>query len=90
MLLILFHVFSSDCKAQSLEEALTDPAVKDALQTGIYLANGEAISRAQTIKKWTVLKRDLSLMSGELGPTMKVKRHVVAKVHKAEIDKMYA
>ncbi|KAK8809865.1 hypothetical protein WA158_000808 [Blastocystis sp. Blastoise] len=35
-----------------------------------------AISRAQYIRKWAILKRDLSITNGELTNTMKVKRNV--------------
>lgn len=64
--------------------------MREAIQKGIDTANEQAISNAQTIKKWTVLAREFSIFGGELGPTLKMKRHVVLKKYAREIDSMYA
>ncbi|MAL63273.1 MAG: hypothetical protein CL563_09770 [Alphaproteobacteria bacterium] len=47
------------------------------------------ISRASHIQKFTILPQDFSVTTGELTPTLKLKRGVVDKKHKAFIDKMY-
>jgi long-chain-fatty-acid--CoA ligase ACSBG len=36
------------------------------------------------------LPRDFSFAGGELGPTMKVKRHAVEEKYRKEIEAMYA
>ena len=41
-------------------------------------------------KKVLVVHRDFSIESGELTPTLKVKRRVVEKNYQAEIDALYA
>ena len=43
----------------------------------------------ETIKRFTILERDFSLETGELTPTMKVKRKNATQKYKAEIDAMY-
>jgi long-chain acyl-CoA synthetase len=48
------------------------------------------LNRWETIKKWKLLDHDLTIESGELTPSMKVKRNVVEENHKALIDEMYA
>ena len=47
------------------------------------------LNRWETIKKWIVLERDLTVESGELTPSMKVKRKVVEDNYKKEIDALY-
>jgi long-chain acyl-CoA synthetase len=48
------------------------------------------LNRWETVKKWKLLDHDLTVESGELTPSMKVKRNVVEENHKALIDAMYA
>ena len=48
------------------------------------------LNRWETIKKWKLLDHDLSVESGELTPSMKVKRNVVQDNHQGLIDQMYA
>jgi long-chain acyl-CoA synthetase len=48
------------------------------------------LNRWETIKKWELLDHDLTVESGELTPSMKVKRNVVEDNYKATIDGFYA
>ncbi len=48
------------------------------------------LNRWETIKKWTILDHDLSIESGELTPSMKVKRNVVEENHQEQIAALYA
>ena len=48
------------------------------------------LNRWETIKKWELLDHDLSVESGELTPSMKVKRNVVEDNYKEKIDAFYA
>ncbi|GAA2700811.1 AMP-dependent synthetase/ligase [Micromonospora olivasterospora] len=47
------------------------------------------LNRWETIKKVTVLPRDLSIEHGEMTPSLKIKRRGVESNFAAEIDKMY-
>lgn len=76
-------------KAKTVEEAMADDAVARALQDGIDRSNGQAVSNAQRIQKWTLLATDFSLPGGELGPTMKLKRHYVLKKYETQIRNFY-
>jgi long-chain acyl-CoA synthetase len=48
------------------------------------------LNRWETIKKWRLLDHDLTVESGELTPSMKVKRNVVEGNNKELIDSLYA
>jgi long-chain acyl-CoA synthetase len=48
------------------------------------------LNRWETIKKWELLDHDLSVESGELTPSMKVKRNVVEDNYKERLDAFYA
>ena len=49
----------------------------------------QSLNRWETIKKWELLDHDLSVESGELTPSMKVKRNIVEVNNKARIDAFY-
>jgi long-chain acyl-CoA synthetase len=48
------------------------------------------LNRWETIKKWELLDHDLTVESGELTPSMKVKRNVVEGNYKDTIERLYA
>ncbi|HQR27330.1 MAG TPA: AMP-dependent synthetase/ligase [Nocardioides sp.] len=48
------------------------------------------LNRWETIKKFEILDHDLTVESGELTPSMKVKRNVVEKDYKDILDSFYA
>jgi long-chain acyl-CoA synthetase len=50
----------------------------------------ERINRWETVKRFVILPRDLSIEDGELTPSMKVKRRVVEATFADDIEKMYA
>jgi len=50
----------------------------------------ENLNRWETIKKWELLDHDLSVESGELTPSMKVKRNVVEENYQSVIEGFYA
>lgn len=47
------------------------------------------LARVEQVKRFTILTKPLSIEGGELTPTMKLKRSVVAKKYAKEIDAMY-
>ncbi|XP_065207667.1 long-chain-fatty-acid--CoA ligase ACSBG2-like isoform X2 [Planococcus citri] len=63
--------------------------VYHAIEAGITIANKKATSNAQKVQKFRILPKDFSIPSGEMGPTMKVKRQVVLDRYKDVIEEMY-
>jgi long-chain acyl-CoA synthetase len=47
------------------------------------------LNRWETIKKWVLLDHDLTVESGELTPSLKVKRNVVEENYRDQIDALY-
>lgn len=80
---------SRGSQATTVEEAMQCPVVKKWIQDAIDGYNKVAISRAQEIRKWTLLHEDLSLGKGELTATLKMKRNVVHQHYEKEIQAMY-
>uniref|UniRef100_A0A8C1MTS9 Long-chain-fatty-acid--CoA ligase ACSBG1 n=1 Tax=Cyprinus carpio TaxID=7962 RepID=A0A8C1MTS9_CYPCA len=66
-----------------------DKIVYQSIEEGIARANSKATSNAQRIQKWTLLGKDFSIVGGELGPTMKLRRPVVLQMYHGEIENFY-
>ena len=65
------------------------PDVKAAIEAHVEKIN-ENFARVEQVKKIAILSHDLSQESGELTPTLKVKRAVVAQKHEGAIEQLYA
>ena len=66
----------------------TDAELTGELQAAIDEAN-KAVSKAESIRKFRILDRDFTEDSGELTPSMKLKRHVVMKERADEVEAIY-
>jgi long-chain acyl-CoA synthetase len=64
-------------------------AIRESIQKHLDKIN-EKFARVEQVKKFAILPRDLSQESGELTPTLKVKRNVVGDKHAGEIDALYS
>jgi long-chain acyl-CoA synthetase len=72
----------------SYEELVKSSAVRDLIDEHVGRLNAE-LNRWETIKKWALLERDLTVEGGELTPSLKVKRGVVAERYKELLDSFY-
>jgi long-chain acyl-CoA synthetase len=59
------------------------------VQAAIDKAN-EALARVEQVKKFSILPKPFGVDSGELTPTLKIKRKAVAQLYAREIESMYA
>jgi long-chain acyl-CoA synthetase len=64
------------------------PEIRTTIQAKIDEVN-ESLARVEQIKKFVILPKAFGIDSGELTPTMKIKRKVVAQMYAREIEGMY-
>jgi long-chain acyl-CoA synthetase len=68
---------------------VTDAEVRAAVGQAVEDANA-TVSQAESIRRFAILPRDLSVEADELTPTLKVRRAVVEREYEAVIDELYA
>jgi long-chain acyl-CoA synthetase len=73
----------------SINELINDPDLIAVVQTAVDEAN-KAVSKAESIRKFTILPVDFTIAGGHLTAKLSVKRHVVAKEFAQEIDALFA
>ncbi len=66
-----------------------NPDVKADIEAHVEKIN-QNFARVEQVKKIAILPQDLSQENGELTPTLKVKRAVVAQKHEGAIEQLYA
>jgi len=75
--------------AMPYAELVSSPQVRQLVQGYVDELNAQ-LNHWETIKKFIILDRELSIDDGELTPSMKLKRRVVAGTYKKELDALYA
>ncbi|MFO0755886.1 MAG: AMP-dependent synthetase/ligase [Byssovorax sp.] len=70
-------------------DAHTLPAIHEEVQKAVDEVNSD-LARVETVKKFTIVHRPFGIDTGELTPTLKVKRNIVYKNFEKEIEAMYA
>ncbi|MFF5178352.1 AMP-dependent synthetase/ligase [Micromonospora sp. NPDC000316] len=71
-----------------VEQLREHEALRAEIQSAIDTAN-QSVSRAEAIKVFRILPQDFTETTGELTPSLKVKRQVVHKTYAAEIADIY-
>jgi long-chain acyl-CoA synthetase len=72
----------------SMNDLVNDPDLIAVVQTAVDDAN-KAVSKAESIRKFTILPTDFTIAGGHLTAKLSVKRHVVAKEFAKEIDALF-
>ena len=72
----------------AIADLTTDPALIDVIQTAVDEAN-KAVSRAESIRKFTILPQDFTIADGQLTAKLSVKRHVVNQQFAQEIADLF-
>ena len=72
----------------TIAELIEDPDLRAEIGAAVDEAN-QAVSKAEAIKRFRILPVDFTEEGGQLTPSLKVKRNVVAKEFAAEIDALY-
>ncbi|WP_410620260.1 AMP-dependent synthetase/ligase [Amycolatopsis sp. cmx-8-4] len=72
----------------TVADLATDPDLLAEIQTAVDEAN-KTVSKAEAIKKFTVLANDFTEQGGEITPSLKLKRNVVTKNYANDIESLY-
>jgi long-chain acyl-CoA synthetase len=73
---------------KSYAELASSPEVRALIAPYIDKVN-EGISSWEQVKKWTILPADLTLESGDLTPSLKLKRKAVEQKYRKQLDGFY-
>ncbi|MGI9624464.1 MAG: AMP-dependent synthetase/ligase [Acidimicrobiales bacterium] len=73
---------------QLVEELADDPDLLQEVQAAVDVAN-EHVSRAEGIRTFRVLQADFTVASGELTPTLKVRRSTVIANYSEVVEQIY-
>jgi long-chain acyl-CoA synthetase len=75
-------------KSGGIAHLIDDPDLRAEIQQAIDDANA-AVSRAEAIRKFAILPVDWTEETGELTPTLKLKRNVVMKAYHEQVEALY-
>ena len=75
--------------SRSVSELVHDASLRAEVQDAVNAANA-TVSHAEAIKKFYILNDDFTEESGELTPTMKVKRNVVVERYADALEQLYS
>ena len=70
-------------------QAMNDPKIKSYIQALVDKINEKAVSRAQLIRRWTIIPHEFTVDGGEITPTLKLKRKFITQKYAKEIEMMY-
>jgi long-chain acyl-CoA synthetase len=74
--------------AELLRDERTGAELRAEVQKAVDHAN-QAVSRAESVRAFVVVEGEWTEENGLLTPSLKVKRHAVAEVHREQIEQMY-
>lgn len=72
----------------TIDSLVNDPDLHAVIQTAVDEAN-KAVSKAESIRKFTILPKDFSIANGEMTAKLSLKRHVIAEHYAAEISALF-
>jgi long-chain acyl-CoA synthetase len=75
-------------KPTDVSDVVDDPDLVAAIQSAVDEAN-KAVSKAESIRKFTILPGEWTEEGGQLTPSLKLKRNVVVREARSEIEALY-
>lgn len=72
-----------------IESLIKDMSLREVIQIAVDEAN-KAVSKAESIRKFTILPKDFSIAQGQLTAKLSVKRHVILEQYSREISDLFA
>jgi long-chain acyl-CoA synthetase len=76
-------------RSLGIAEAAADPEVVAEVQRAVEAANA-GVSRAESIRRFEILPRELSLEDGDLTPSLKLRRQAVLEAFAGTVEGLYA
>ena len=73
---------------QELDELKQHSEIKKLINAEIKAVN-KKLASYETIKRHSILSKDFTVESGELTPSLKIKRKVINEKYKDELNKLY-
>ncbi|MBL7717143.1 MAG: long-chain fatty acid--CoA ligase [Bdellovibrionales bacterium] len=70
-------------------ELIKNPKIESLVQKSIDSVNSQVAS-FESIKRFTVLPQDFTVASGEMTPSLKLKRAVILEKHRDQIERLYS
>ena len=81
-------IASNNKTGATIDTLVNDPDLQAVIQTAVDEAN-KAVSKAESIRKFTILAKDFSIANGEMTAKLSLKRHVIAEHYAAEITALF-
>jgi long-chain acyl-CoA synthetase len=81
-------IASNNKAGATIDTLVNDPDLIAVIQTAVDEAN-KAVSKAESIRKFTILAKDFTIAGGELTAKLSLKRHVIAEKYSAEITALF-
>jgi long-chain acyl-CoA synthetase len=78
-----------DMGGAAYSDVVTSDAMQTEVQTYVDKLN-DRLNRWETVKKFIILENDLTIESGELTPSLKLKRRVVEDNYRDRLDSLYS
>ena len=79
---------ANDVPFEDLASFSKHPRVQEEIANAVAEAN-ESVARVEQVKKWVVVPDEWTPDSGELTPSLKLKRRVVVEKYADDIETMY-
>lgn len=74
---------------EAIAKLTQHPSVQDSVRKAVAETNSQLAS-FETIKRFLILAQDFSIETGELTPSLKIKRRFVDQKYKKELDSLYS
>jgi long-chain acyl-CoA synthetase len=75
-------------KSREIADLVDDPDLRAEIETAVQDAN-KAVSKAESIRKFTILPDEWTEEGGQLTPSLKLKRNVVMRELRDEVAALY-
>jgi long-chain acyl-CoA synthetase len=86
---ILVWARTEGLEGRPYDELVRDPRVEVLVRPHVERVN-EGLARHETIKRWAILPSELKIETGELTPSLKVRRKIVEQHYRALLDELFA